>query len=87
MPDMGLVLKYQKNISFYFRLLPSKTNENIFQKFQKAYYEAILAFFAQMWAKMSFPEKKRRCDFLNIITIYHRAKNQKKLICHTWEKC
>ena len=27
--------------------------------------------------------KKGTCQFLNIPTIYHRAKNQKKLMCHS----
>ena len=50
-----------ENISFHFRLLPRKTNDKIFQKIQKPIFwghVAILAYFAQIWAKMNFPRKK-----------------------------
>ena len=36
---------------------------------------------------MNFPAKKRLSQFLNISIIYHRTKNQKKLLSHSWEKC
>ena len=83
--DMRLVLKYNENISFHFRLLPRKTNGNIFQKIQKTLLQghiAILAFFAQIWAKMNFSGKKLS-QFLNIPIIYHNAKNLKKPICYS----
>ena len=31
--------------------------------------------------------KKEFCQFLNISIIYHCAKNQKKAMTHSWEKC
>ena len=64
--------------------------KNFFKKFKKPYFGsmgAILAFFTQNWAKMNFPGKKRLSQFLNIPIIYRRAKNQKKIICHSREKC
>ena len=57
----GWCWNINKNISFHFRLLPRKTNDKIFQKIQKTLFwghEAILDFFAQIWAKMNFPRKK-----------------------------
>ena len=56
-----------------------------FKKSKKPYFGGhvtILAFFAQIWVKMSFPGKKL-CQLLNIPIIYHYAKNQKKLMCHS----
>ena len=41
--------------------------------------------FADIWAKMNFPGKKG-CQILDIPIIYHRPKNQKKLMSHFWEK-
>ena len=41
--------------------------------------------FADIWAKMNFPGKKG-CQILDIPIIYHRPKNQKKLMRHFWEK-
>ena len=41
------------------------------------------ALFAQIWAKMNFPGKKGSVD---IPIIYHRAKNQKKLLNNFWQK-
>ena len=90
LPDMRLVLKYQeKNISFHLRLLSRKTNDKIFEKIQKTLFwcdEAILPFPPKFGQKWIFPEK-RLCQFLNIPIIYHYAKNEKKLICHSWVKC
>ena len=54
-----------------------------FKKSKKPYFGsmgAILAFFAQIWAKMDFPGKKRLYQFLNIPIIYHRAKKKKKML-------
>ena len=78
--DMGLVLSINSNISFHFRLFPRKTNDKIFQKILNPYFGVTWAFFAQIWTKMNFPEKKGSVKFLNILIIYHRAKNKKKLI-------
>ena len=52
-----------------------------FKKSKKPYFGsmgAILAFFAQIWAKMDFPRKKRLYQFLKIPIIYHLAKKKKK---------
>ena len=56
------------------------------KKPKKHLFGTILGPFAQIWAKMSFPEK-RPSQFLNIPIIYHCAKNQKKTNSHSWEKC
>ena len=66
------------NVGFHFILFPRKTNDKISQKIQKPYFGTILAFFAQTWIF---------CQFLNIPIIYHGAKNQKKLVWHSWGKC
>ena len=47
----------KKYISFHFRLIPRKTNDKI-QKTVFRGHAAILAFFAQIWAKITFPGKK-----------------------------
>ena len=81
-PDMGLVKKNNNKISFHFRLFPRKTNDKIFQKIKKTLFCGHFGL-----AKMNFPAKKRLSQFLNISIIYHRTKNQKKLLSHSWEKC
>ena len=43
--------------------------------------------FSQNLGKMNFSGKKSFCWFLNIQIIYHHAKNEKKLITNSWEKC
>ena len=58
---MGLMVKYQKQFSFHFRLLPGKINYKIFQKILKGSFRDHLGFFVQIWAKLSFPGK--RADF------------------------
>ena len=64
LPDMGLVLNINNNISFHFRLFPRKTNDKIFQKIQK---NPILGhfghFFTQIWTNMNFPGKKGSVSF------------------------
>ena len=75
------------NISFHFSLFSEKINDKIFQKIQKKTYVAILGTFCPNLGKIEFSCKKRLCQFLNITIIYHRAKNQKKLISHSCEKC
>ena len=77
--DMGLVLRINNYISFHFRLFPRKTKDKIFQKILNPYFGVTWAFFAQIWTKMNFPEKKGSVKFLNILIIYHRVKNKKKL--------
>ena len=44
---------------------------------------AIFNLFAQIFVKMNFPGKIRLCQLLNIPIIYHRGKNQEKLITHS----
>ena len=84
----GWCWNINKNISFHFRLRPRKINDKIFQKRQKLNFEAAWPFwsflpkFGQKWI---FLEK--RLSVLNIPIIYHRPKNQKTLICHSWGKC
>ena len=57
----GWCWNINKNTSIHFRLLPRKSNDKIFQKIQNTLFWGhvnILAFFAQIWAKMNFPGKK-----------------------------
>ena len=57
-----------------------------FKKFKKAYFGAILGPFCANLNKNKFSWKKRFCQgsiLLNIPIIYHRAKNQKKLMSHS----
>ena len=76
------------NISFHFMSFPRKTNDRIFQKNpKKLYFAAILVSFCPILGKNEFSFKKLLCQFLNIPIIYHRAKNQKKLMSYSWEKC
>ena len=55
--------------------------------FKKPYFGDILGSFCPNSGKTEFFWKERLCQFLNIPIIYHRAKNQNKLISHSWEKC
>ena len=43
------------------------------------------ALFAENVSKNEFSWKTELCQFLNIVIIYHRTKNQKKLISHSRE--
>ena len=60
-----------------------------FKKSKKPYFGAMWPFWSfltksgQKWIFL----QKRLCQFLNIPIIYHRAKIQKKLICHSIGKC
>ena len=85
----GWCWNINKDISFHFRLLPRKTNDKFFKKIQKTLFGAMWPFWpflAKPGQKWIFLEK-RISQFLNIPIICHRAKNQKKLICHSWGKC
>ena len=62
------------NISFHLRLFPRKTNDKIF------------GFSCLNLGKNEFSWKKGLCEFLNIAIIYHRVKNQKNIMMHSWEK-
>ena len=66
------------NISFHFRSFPRKINDKIFQKTQKTFIWDHFGPFAQIWAKMSFPEKRPR-QFLNIPIFTIVPKIRKKL--------
>ena len=50
-----------------------------FKKSQKPYFVAILGPFWPNLDKNEFSWKKGLCQFLDILIIYHRAKNQEKL--------
>ena len=75
------------NINFHFELFTRKTINKIFQKIEKPYFGAILDPFCKDLGKNEFSWKKRLCQFLNILIIYHHTKNQKKIMCHSWGKC
>ena len=57
-----------------------------FKKSQKPYFVAILGPFCPNLDKNEFSWKKGLRQFLDILIIYHRAKNQEKLWSHFWEK-
>ena len=84
LPDMGLVLNINSNISFHFKLFWRKTNYKIFQK--PRFWDH-LGLFCSNLDKNEFSRKKGICQFLNVPFIYHHTKNQKKLMCHSWGKC
>ena len=58
-----------------------------FKKSKKLWFGGILHPFRPNLDKNEFSWKKGLYQFLNIPIIYHRAKSQKKLISHSWEKC
>ena len=70
-----------ESISFHFRLFPGKTNGNIFQIIQKVF------FWGPFWVFLLKSGQIRINHFLNIQVIYHHAKNQKKVLTHSWDKC
>ena len=74
------------NIGFHFRLLPGKTNEKTFQKIQKTLFWSHVGPFSPKFGQKWIFLKKELRQFLNIPIIYHRAKNQKKLMIHSWDK-
>ena len=84
----GWCWNINKNISFHFRLLPRKTNDKIFQKSKKPYLGTCgrLAFFAQIWAKMNFPEKKSLSVF-KYSNYLRSCQKSDKTNCHSWGKC
>ena len=84
LPDVGLVVN--NNISFHFRLFPRKTNDKIFQKIQKNLFWGHLGPFLPRWGQKWIFLKKGICQFLDIPIIYHRAKNQKKILNDFWDK-
>ena len=57
-----------------------------FKKFKKICLEAILGTFCLNSGRNEFSYTKGLSQFLDIPIIYHRAKNQKKLLSHFWEK-
>ena len=64
--------------SFQKKLIPN------FSKIPKTLFWAIFSFFCQNFGENEFSRKKGLCQFLNIPIIYHRAKNQIKLMSHPW---
>ena len=61
--------------------------KKFFRKSKKPYLGAILGPFCPNLEKNEFSWKKGPCQFLNIPIIFHRAKNQKKIMTHYFEKC
>ena len=57
-----------------------------FKKSKKHNLVAILGTFCPNLGKNGFSWKKGLCQFLDIPIIYHRTKNQRKLLSHFWEK-
>ena len=71
------------NISLHFGLFPGKTNYEIYQKTQKTLFWGHFGPFYPNLDKNEFSRKKGLCQFFDIRIIYHRAKNQKKLMSHS----
>ena len=74
-----------KKNSFHFRLFPGKTGDKIFQKIPKNLFWDQFQPFMDKFGQRIFSLKKGLCQILNIPIIYHRAKNQKKLMTHSWQ--
>ena len=74
-------------LTFISNHFQEKLMTKFFKKFKKPYFGLFLAPFCSNLGKNGFTWKKGLCQFLNITIIYHRAKNQKKLMSHSWEKC
>ena len=64
------------NISFNFRLFPGKAKGKIFQKIQKT-------LFWGRFGPFSFPLSVFKYSNARVLIM----QNQKKLTCHSWEKC
>ena len=64
-----------------------KLMANFFKKSKKIYFGAILGPFCPSLGKNEFSWKKGSVSLINIPIIYHHAKNQKKLMSYSWEKC
>ena len=77
-------MKHQfNNVSFHFRLFPGKCKVKVFEKIKKNYFGGILSPFCQNLGKNEFSGKRGSDQFLNILIIYHRAKNLEKLMIHS----
>ena len=48
-----------------------------FKKKKNPTWGPFWALFAQIWAKINFPGKRRLCKFLDILIIYNHVKHQK----------
>ena len=72
------------NNNFVLDYFQEKLITNFFKKIKQTLFSG---HFAQICAKMDFAGKKGLCQYFNIPIIYHRAKNQKKLMTQSWEKC
>ena len=65
-----------------------KLTTKFFKKFKKLYFGAILNPFCPNLGKNEFSWRKGLCQFLvDIPSIYHRPKNQKKLMTYSGGKC
>ena len=76
------------NISLHFRLFSGKTNDKIFLKKTTktlfcSNFGSFLPKFGQIWIFL----ENRTLSVFRTPTMYHLAKNQKKLMTHSWEKC
>ena len=87
LPDMVLPdMKYQYQVSILFVILDyfqKKLMTIFFKKSENPYFGPFLHKFGQNWIF----KYKRALWFFNISMIYHCAKNQRKLLTHSWEKC
>ena len=72
------------NISFHFRLFARKSNDEIFQKIQKTLFWGYFGIFCPNLDKNELSWKIELWHFLNMTVVFHRAKNQKKLMWHLW---
>ena len=70
-------------ILHYFQRKPM----TFFKKSEKPCFGLISSIFFLNLGKNDFLRKKGICHFLNIPYIYHLAKNKKKLMINSWEKC
>ena len=69
-----------KILVFTLDYFQEKLMAKFFKNSKKPYFGAMWPFWAKFGQKWIFLEK-RLCQFLNIPSIYHHAKNQQKLIC------
>ena len=76
LPDIGLVIKYQQQYLFHFRLFPRKLISNFFQKIQQ---KPLWALFVQICATMNFFGKKKALSvfkYCNFLPSHHKSENK-----------
>ena len=71
-------------IMIFFWIFSGKTND---KTSKKNYFGAISGPFCPNLIKSGFSWENKPLSFFNILNIYHRAINQKKLMTHSWENC